>query len=102
MTVKSEFSNFADDWQKDISFFRYIISFDIFFGFTISFILWKLVDVLSCVENYNYFLKYATHIRGLIKKNDYVKNDHVKMTVKLQENKRFGEKLLGVLIDTSK
>jgi len=42
--VKSEFSNFADDWQKDISFFRYIISFDIFFGFTISFILWKLVE----------------------------------------------------------
>jgi len=42
------------------------------------------------------------HIRGLIKKNDYVKNDHVKMTVKLQENKRFGGKLLGVLIDTSK
>jgi len=37
ITVESEFSNFANDWQKDISFFHYIISFDIFFDFIIYF-----------------------------------------------------------------
>lgn len=30
--MESEFSNFADDWQKDILFFRHIIFFDIFYN----------------------------------------------------------------------